>query len=191
MKKIKTIARAISIPLLVITIAWGLRTYGFRFIFISGASMEPTYSSRDIVFLNQLTPRFIGYSRGDVVVADMQGCEMLHGEYIVKRIIGLPGETVELKNDQVYIDGELLNDYIFDTSVSSLTSIISFFLPHAPASDSESAPSEVSVTLGNNEYFLLGDNRSVSLDSRNIKIGPVSQDRLLGRVQFKILGILN
>ncbi len=141
--------------------------------FIDGASMEPNYyDGEDILFwhLN------VEYERYDVVILKAPS-----GSYWIKRIIGLPGDTVTLDQGVVYINGEIINqDFLKD--------------------ENGSIDSETICRVGNSnycvfdvpegEYFVLGDNRSVSDDSRSTSLGYVSTEQLFGKVIFKFNNFL-
>lgn len=121
--------------------------------------MFPGYSDKDIVLVTKLT---CDYERFDVVVIDTDF------GYIIKRIIGLPGETVQIKKGYVYIDDFLLiDDFVVDSM--SYAGI---------AADP--------VVLYENDYFVLGDNREVSKDSRSERIGIIDRSQIVGVVKSKI-----
>ena len=90
----------------------------------------------------------------------------------VKRVVGLPGETVQIKNDGIYIDGERLKE------------------PAGPGRISLAGLAEKPIKLGAQEYFLLGDNRDSSEDSRFANIGNVSRDQIQGKVWFRMLPLV-
>ncbi len=132
-------------------------------------SMEPTLEIGDRVLVNKLSYRVGDVSRGDIVVVQLDTEE---GEkVIIKRAIGLPGETVEIRNNQVIINGKLAleeSDYLEDDAVNA-----------------DFGP----VRIPPDELFLLGDNREVSDDSSK-ELGPVPVDRVVGRafVRFWPMG---
>ena len=121
---------------------------------VDGSSMYNTLEDGDILLLYKMAK----IDRYDIVVLD----EEFDNEIIIKRIIGLPGETVEIKRGKIYInDEEIADDYAFgDTS------------------DYEK------ITLADDEYFILGDNRLISKDSRYF--GPVKESDLMGEAVFRI-----
>lgn len=135
-----------------------LNLFVFHTVRIQGTSMVDTLRSGDIAlvtrfdYLGDASPR-----RGDIVECSFPGRS---GTY-VKRIVGLPGEFVEIIDSRTYINGESLSE------------------PYA------SGPSDdYSAQLGEDEYMVLGDNRSESYDSRAEDMGFISKDNLLGRVRF-------
>jgi signal peptidase I len=123
---------------------------------VEGQSMEPNLHSNQRLVVEKLSYRFHGPQRFDVVVIKVpsQGDELL-----IKRIVGLPGETVEIHDGQVYIDGQLLNE---------------------PFTDEQTRPGRyASVTVPPLHVFVLGDNRNHSNDSRSF--GPVAIENIVGR----------
>lgn len=132
-----------------------VRTWVASPVRISGSSMRDTLASGDVV----LIVRFGGYARGDIVECTFPGRD---GRY-VKRLIGLPGETVEARGGQLYIDGRAVSE----PYVSSLTE-------------------DFAIRLGEDDYLLLGDNRAESYDSRAADMGCVSEEALLGRAVWRI-----
>ena len=103
-------------------------------------------------------------SRGDVIVFKPQGDETMHS--YMKRVIGLPGETVEIKDGIVYIDGEELEE---DYKTSAIK---------------EAGLAAEKVKLKSQEYFVLGDNRLSSMDSRSVEVGNVKKTEIEGRAWF-------
>lgn len=126
---------------------------------IVGTSMLPTLDSGDIVILNKLPQE---YNRFDIIVIDVAD------ELIVKRVIGTPGDTVHIRNGRVYINEEELEDVINEH--------IEF-----------SGLATSRVRLGEGEYFVLGDNRSNSKDSRYPEIGTIKEAQIIGQVVFSVI----
>lgn len=125
---------------------------------VNGASMNPTLNDKDIMLLDEISYRFSDIQRFDIVVVKEED------EYLIKRVIGLPGETVEYKNDKLYIDGKYVKEDF----------------KHKETFD-------FSTTLGKDEYFIMGDNRTNSTDSR--VFGPISRDKIMGKTSLTILPI--
>ena len=131
-------------------------------LIVKGISMEPNYHDGEIIILDKLHYTFGKPRRGDVVGLRYPGSP--DKRKFIKRIIGLPGEKVEINYNAISIDGKVLNEpYIQDLSRSY-------------------AIQEVIVPAG--EYFTMGDNRFASSDSR--EWGTVPQDKILGRAWIKI-----
>lgn len=139
-----------------------------RFV-IEGESMEATLADKDSVLVEKVSGYTKKFDRFDVVVLFPTEEAKKQGErYYVKRIVGLPGETVQILYDMVYINGlPLVEEYG------------SSEMDHAGIAKDP-------VLLGEGEYFVLGDNRKISEDSRSEKIGPVPEDRIAGKVVFRI-----
>lgn len=128
---------------------------------VVGSSMQPTYHSGNIILVNKIfykTPE-----HGDIVAVKYKAQEQ--GEQIVKRIIGLPGDTIEMKNNQLYRNGELLKeDYILEEMVGNED--FSYYIPEG-------------------KVFVMGDNRNNSKDSRMIGYVDFEKD-VVGKVFFKL-----
>ena len=137
-------------------------------IIIRQSSMEPTFFNGDYVFISKQAYTLFGDpERGDVVVFHT-GMQTDDGEdkNLIKRIIGLPGDQVEIIDGYVYLNGEKLNEtYINEQGVSG---------------DMEE------ITVPEGKLFCMGDNRRVSLDSRDAAVGCVDQEEILGRVFVRL-----
>lgn len=129
-----------------------------------GQSMDVTLSGGDTVLLNVLSYQLGSPKRGDVVSFKPNGS--MTGRSNIKRVIGLPGETIQIKDGMIYIDGEV---YLEKKSYPAITN------PGMAADE---------ITLGDKEYFVLGDNRNNSEDSRFADIGLVKSDHIEGKVWF-------
>ena len=133
---------------------------------VIGDSMEPALYNGQEILINRFIYKFSAPGRGDVVVFLPNGNQKTH--YYVKRVIALPGETVQIINGKVYIDGELLEeDESFDKIV-------------------DAGIAENEILLNDNEYFVLGDNRNSSEDSRSGNIGAVRGDNIIGKAWFRL-----
>lgn len=146
---------------------------------VYGDSMMPNLRNGFVVMTEKISTYFDNYDRGDIVILDGENMEGYnHEEYLIKRIVGLPGETVRIANGFVYIreagasDFYLLDEPYLDEGVTTFVT----------SSGAERGYDE--ITLGENEYYCLGDNRPISNDSRNL--GPFSSDRIKG-IAFVIL----
>ena len=131
-----------------------------------GQSMDVTLSGGDTVLLNELSYKLKDPARGDVISFRPNGSDSTHS--YIKRIIGLPGETIQIKNGMIYINDEL---YLEKADYPAMTS---------------AGLAEEPVPLGNAEYFVLGDNRNNSEDSRFADIGNVNLSDIEGKVWFVI-----
>ena len=133
---------------------------------VSGSSMETTLSSGDQLIVDKISYRFRDPKRYDIVVFPYRYEE---NTYYINRIIGLPGETVQIVDGMVYINGSPLNEHYGNEVIED------------PGSAAEP------ITLGDDEYFVLGDNRNNSQDSRASNVGLIHRDELLGRAWVRIL----
>ena len=137
-----------------------VNTYAFAMIRVDGASMNETLKDGDRMFVTKWDMRNGEPERLDVVICNYpQG-----GAYRVKRVIALPGETVQIEGGTVYINGEPLVEeaYIEHKSIR----------PFGP------------VTVPEGEYFVLGDNRNNSSDSTDAKVGTLKKDAIVGRARL-------
>ena len=140
---------------------------------VYGDSMLPSLRNGYVVMTDKVSTYFDNYERGDIVILDGEDMEGYnHEEYLIKRIVGLPGETVRIADGHVYIrEAGAADFYILDEPYlpeGIETYVMSWGL--------ERGYDE--ITLGENEYYCLGDNRPVSNDSRNL--GPFTDDRIKG-----------
>ena len=135
-----------------------LRLFVFHLVRIAGSSMEDTLCSGEIALVTSFDYRFGAKpARGGVVECRFPG----RVDTYVKRVIGLPGETVELRVGKTYIDGAAVSEpYVF------------------------SIAEDYSISLGENAYLVLGDNRCESYDSRAADMGPIGKEDILGRVRL-------
>lgn len=132
---------------------------------VVGRSMEPTLLEKDELFVEKISHLWDDYARADLITARTDSRTIDDKPMIViKRIVGLPGETIKITEGKLFVDGAELNEPYLDGIATSTNS-------------------PIELTLGEDEYFLLGDNRSDSHDSRHF--GPVDGDDLLGKVWFR------
>jgi signal peptidase I len=143
-----------------------LCTFVVQMVVVSGSSMYPTLTDGQKLYMDKFTPNITGYNRYDIIVAYTD--ELRGGEYIIKRVIGLPGETVQIKDSKIYINGEEIED-----------------TPNAPETFDSGLADGDGVTLGEDEYFVMGDNRNNSADSRLDIVGNIAKSDIMGRVYIK------
>jgi len=157
-----------------IAVAVGVAVFLFMYfgdtVIVSGYSMEPALANNDKIMLDKFTYSLADIERFDVVVFSADDDK---GEY-VKRIIGMPGERIQIKNGKVYIDGKVLRDDIKNADSILNAGIV-----------------EEEMLLGEDEYFVLGDNRNNSEDSRFESIGNISRDDIIGKAWLKVTGLDN
>lgn len=133
---------------------------------VSGSSMETTLHNGDNLIVDKLSYRFRDPKRYDIIVFPYKYEE---NTYYIKRIIGMPGETLQIKDGYVYIDGERLTSDIYGNE---------------RIKDPQTAESP--ITLGEDEYFVMGDNRNHSMDSRDPSVGVLKRSNLIGRAWVRI-----
>ena len=150
----------IAVALLV---AFVVRTFVIAHFVVEGESMYSTLDTNDRVFVNKLSYRLHDPNRGDVVV--LHQVTGASERDLIKRVIGLPGETVEVRNCTVLIDGRVLNEPYLDPAVVTPTDCGGDYVLDGVVPD--------------DHVFVMGDNRGGSQDSR--VIGPISEDDLVGR----------
>lgn len=134
---------------------------------VSGRSMENTFMEGDSLFIDKLSYRFTKPKRFDVIVFPFQ--EGREKVLYIKRVIGLPGETVQIAGDNIYINGNILEED---------------YRKEAMEEGSEGIALNP-VILGEDEYFVLGDNRNFSMDSRQAQIGAVREKDIIGKCLFR------
>jgi len=143
-------------------VAFVVRTFVLAHFVVEGSSMYSTLETGDRVFVNKLSYRMHDPNRGDVVVLhEVTGASERD---LIKRVIALPGETVEMVNCQVKVDGRTLIEPYLDPEVVTSNNCGQNFEP---------------VLVPNDHVFVMGDNRGGSQDSR--AIGPIDEDDLVGR----------
>jgi signal peptidase I len=135
--------------------------------------MEPNLHEKDAVFVEMISKYFTTPERGQIMTVNATGLTgYTKEEKIIKRVIGLPGETVTIKDGNVYINGVLLDEPYLASNVRTYMN------------DDGTASGYDNITLGAGEYYFMGDNRGASLDSR--VLGPIPISRIKSHVFAKI-----
>ena len=150
---------------IVVILSLGIITFIGQRTKVSGHSMETTLSDGDNLIVDKISYRFRDPERFEIIVFPFQYEEHT---YYIKRIIGLPGETVQVIDGYVYINGEMLDEN-YGLEVM----------------DDPGIAAEP-ITLGEDEYFVLGDNRNHSSDSRDPSVGVLHRDDIMGRAWIRI-----
>lgn len=148
MENVKKILPYFSIVIVVLLI----RTFIMTPVRVNGPSMDNTLKHGQILILNKLDK----YKRGDIVVVD------LGDEKIIKRIVGLPGESIYCLNGEIYINDEKIKEDYTSSETLDFTKVF----------------------IQEDEYFVMGDNRPVSMDSRSF--GPINKSQMMGTSEFRI-----
>ncbi len=148
----------------VLLFSYVILTYVGQRTVVSGDSMYDTLEDGDNLIVDKLSYRFHEIERFDVIVFRFQGSNV----HYIKRIIGLPGETVKIEDGTIYINGKVLDEsYGYEKMI-----------------DSGIAKDE--ITLGDDEYFVLGDNRNDSKDSRDPSVGKIPRSYIDGKAFLRI-----
>lgn len=132
---------------------------------IIGVSMEPSLQNGQEIFVNRFIYKLLSPKRGDVIVFLPNGNENTH--FYVKRVVAVPGENVKIVDGRLYVDGIPEKDEAYDK------------IEDAGIAENE-------IHLESDEYFVLGDNRNISEDSRSGNIGPVNRDMIYGKAWFHL-----
>jgi len=160
-KIIKEIIIWLLLIVLTITASYFITTNVFVKTAVAGVSMEPTLMEGQVVIVNKIEYYLKSPKRSDVIVYKQSNRE--HSYYEIKRVIGLPGETVKIKNGIIYINDEVLKEKIKTETIEN------------------AGLAEEGIKLDDNEYFVLGDNRNDSEDSRFASVGNVLRNEILGK----------
>lgn len=152
----------LKIILVALLVVIPIRYFLFQPFFVRGQSMEPNFHNGDYLIIDEISYRFSDPKRGEVIVFKYPNNP---SQRYIKRVIGLPGETIEIKEGSIIIyyqgNGQVLDesDYLFS---------------------SVQTPGSLQVSLGEGEFFVLGDNRAFSFDSR--RWGSLKRENIVGRV---------
>lgn len=149
----------------VVSLAYFIVHYAIERTTMVGSSMESTLFEQDKIIINKFSYRFSKPERFDIIVFKQRGKE--HSFYNIKRIIGLPGETIQIENGNIYINGDNIVDPIVTETINN------------------SGLGAEEILLDDNEYFVLGDNRNNSEDSRFANIGNVLFDDIIGKAWIR------
>lgn len=163
---LRTILGYILYILVIIGLTWMIVTFVGQRTRVSGQSMETTLQDGDNLIVDKIFYRFHDPSRYDIIVFPYKYEE---NTFYIKRIIGLPGETVQVKDGYTYINGKKLTSDIYGREVMD-----------------EPGIAEEPIKLGSDEYFVLGDNRNHSQDSRDPYVGVLKRSDLMGRAFVRI-----
>lgn len=165
-KTLKEILSTSVYLLIVLCLTWLCITFVGQRTQVKGSSMENTLSNGDNLIVDKITYRFREPQRFDIIVFPF---EYEEDTYYIKRIIGLPGETVRIDEEgNIYINEELLDE------------------SYGRAVIAEPGRAGDGITLGEDEYFVLGDNRNDSVDSRTEVVGNIKRDNIIGRAWIRI-----
>lgn len=141
-------------------------------VLVKGSSMEPNFYHGDFVFINKLSTSFGTLKKGDIVICRLND----EKKNIIKRVIGLPGDEIDLRDNggdedtiySLYINGELVKEDYIKAPMDTKGNI------------------EYPYTVPENSYFVMGDNRNASSDSRRKSVGAIPKENLMGKVVFRL-----
>lgn len=167
----------VAVAIAALAVALLIKAFLLQAFYIPSASMADTLQVDDRVLVNKLSYRIGDVDRGDIIVFEKPETAPGTIQDFIKRVVALPGETITFINGDVLIDGQRLNEpYIDGATGSPLSAIQSEGCTNTPAPDR--------CTLGVGYYFVLGDNRDNSTDSRSF--GPIHEDTIAGRAFVKV-----
>lgn len=152
--------------LIVVILAYSIVTFCVQTVTMVGQSMSPALTNQDVLILNKTAYFFKKPKRFDLVAFKLK--EEQDGYFNIKRVIGLPGEKIQIMNGKIFIDGEVLKDLPFEDLIMTEGLAVS------------------EIELGNEEYFVLGDNCNNSEDSRYVNIGNIAKKEIRGKVVYRI-----
>lgn len=141
-------------------------TYVIEGRIVDGTSMQNTLQDEEKLIIERLSYQFSDPKRFDIVILMPYGEDV--DEYFIKRVIGLPGETIQIKDGEIYINGEVLEENYGKEPII------------------DGGIAEDALTLGDDEYFVMGDNRNDSDDSRADYIGPITRNLIKGKAILRI-----
>ena len=150
-----------------VVIVWFVITFVAQNNRVIGTSMQPTVYANDMVIVNKFIYRFTSPARGDVIV--FPSVENGEKVFLIKRVIGLPGDVVDLREGKVYVNDKELVEKKRAVETTPVSGQITF-----------------PVTVPENCYFVLGDNRIVSKDSRYRSIGMIPRSRIVGKASLRV-----
>ncbi|MDI6602825.1 MAG: signal peptidase I [Patescibacteria group bacterium] len=154
-----------KIVIIALVIVVPIRYFIFQPFFVRGQSMEPNFENGDYLIIDEISYRLRNPQRGEVIVFKYPGNPSYR---YIKRIVGLPGEKIEIKDGKVIIFNQK-GSQVLDESEYLSSNIFT--------------PGKIEMSLAENEYFVLGDNRYASADSR--RWGALPRDNIIGRVFFR------
>ena len=168
MKVLREIFGWVMYILTVILVTYLIVTYVGQRTKVSGPSMEATLHDGDNLIVDKISYRFRDPERFDIIVFPYQYAE---DTYYIKRIIGMPGEIIQIKDGCVYINNELLEEDIYGKEAIDET---------------KKGIADEPIILGEDEYFVMGDNRNHSSDSRDPSVGVLDRSQLVGRAWLRV-----
>ena len=158
----------VKIAIIALIIVVPVRAFVFQPFFVRGASMEPNFHDFDYLIIDEISYRFGEPQRGQVVVFHNPED---NSKRFIKRVIGLPGETIKVEKGKVWLKIDEFGDFFVLNE--------SAYLP-----SSVKTPGSMETFLEEDQYFVLGDNRGLSYDSRSF--GPLDKEFIIGKNAFRL-----
>lgn len=165
-EKIKQMWEMIRFILVIIVFALLIHNFVIEQVVVSGESMENTLHNQERLLVEKCSYYFNNPERFDIIVFKPR--YVPKGIYYIKRVIGLPGETIQIKGNKIYVNGKVIEENYGKEMIQ------------------DAALAKNKITLGKNDFFVLGDNRNNSRDSRNADVGVVPKDSILGKAFIRI-----
>jgi signal peptidase I len=166
------------VVLVAVLVAVLLRAFVVQTFYIPSGSMEPTLQIGDRILVNKLSYHLHGVNRGDIVVFGRPAAENCGGPEVndlVKRVIGLPGDVISLAQGHVYVDGRRLDESWLPSAEQGITE---------PGPPGNAANLQHDYRVPANDYYVMGDNRTDSCDSRYW--GPIPRSLIVGKVEMRV-----
>ncbi len=169
--KVRTAIKFFCFVAIVAVLVWLFNQFLYAPMGINGESMKPTLSNGDIVVIDKISYRSDDPKRFDIIAFKYK---YDHSQMYIKRVIGLPGETIYMENNEIFILNESTGEY------EQLKEYYGYYRGENKYPDCEP------ITLGEDEYFVLGDNRNDSEDSRSSGVGAVKRELIVGKACFRL-----
>lgn len=170
--KVKMLLKFLGFVIIIGVIVWLFNIFLYAPTIINGDSMKPALSGGDIIIIDKITYKLKDIERFDIVAFKYK---YDHSQMYIKRVIGMPGETIYMEDNKIYILNKETGQY------EQLKEYYGYYKGENKYPDCEP------VTLGEDEYFVLGDNRNDSEDSRSSGVGAVKRELIIGKALFRIL----
>lgn len=173
--RVRSLLEWVAVVVLAVGAAMLIKTFVMQAFYIPTGSMQPTLEINDRVLVNKLSYRLHDVNRGDIVVFERLPQEVGpdNTKDLIKRVIGLPGESIVIKDDRVYVNGAVLNEpYLPPGTHTANTNAV------------HPCTTETPCVVPPDSVWVMGDNRSSSQDSR--VIGPIPIERIVGRAFVRV-----
>lgn len=141
-----------------------LNIFVFSISTVKGQSMQPTLWEGEKLFINKISLMFVSPTHGDVIVLHDPSTGPDHKEYLVKRVVGIPGDIVEVRAHKLYVNGKIVDETYIDTEIQD--------------------PDFKELTVEKGYYFVMGDNRHESASKDSRYFGSVAEDDIVGRADY-------